>query len=238
MKHFILEKAEQTGIKIIDRESGRFLLWTGITYDEVRRIFLAAIRVPFPKSTIEDVGKYFHIVHILVRPEDKAFDFSKNIVWKTRLDSLDRFQKANVGAYTRVRRGRMERVKGYAKVGARKAIMIGLVAIMATLFGVSPLIAQTKYAEEGTPTQMSLIDIKTKTPGGKVVTLAHPGFDTIGNYNQGQFDPNRNEGFIKLGTPELGANPKATDWKYFRENTSGIPWDKACEWRSPFEKMQ
>jgi hypothetical protein len=38
----------------------------------------------------------------------------------------------------------MERVRGYTKVGVRKAIMIGLIAVMATVFGVSPLLAQTK----------------------------------------------------------------------------------------------
>jgi len=40
-----------------------------------------------------------------------------------------------------------ERVRGYTRAGVRKAIMMGLIAVMATVFGVSPLVAQTKNAE-------------------------------------------------------------------------------------------
>jgi hypothetical protein len=78
----------------------------------------------------------------------------------------------------------------------------------------------------------ALLQAKIKTPRGKVETLPPPGFDKVGGFNKGQFAPGINEGFIKLNTPEIGENPKLKDdLKYFRENSSGIPWEKACEWR-------
>jgi hypothetical protein len=44
----------------------------------------------------------------------------------------------------------MESVRDYTRAGVKKAIMIGLIAVMATVFGVSPSTAQTKYTGEGT----------------------------------------------------------------------------------------
>jgi len=45
-----------------------------------------------------------------------------------------------VKPFTRVPIGKMERVRGYTRAGVRKAIMMGLIAVMATVFGVSSLI--------------------------------------------------------------------------------------------------
>ena len=54
-----------------------------------------------------------------------------------------------------------------------------------------------------------------------------PGFDRIGQYNQGQFAPDRNEGFIKLYTPE--PEDRIPDFK-LAMYPNCVNWVKRCEW--------
>jgi len=51
----------------------------------------------------------------------------------------------------------------------------------------------------------------------------HPGFETIGEYNIGQFEPQ--DGWIKLNTPE------PDDFDYRSKDPFCQRWYKACEWR-------
>ena len=56
------------------------------------------------------------------------------------------------------------------------------------------------------------------------------GFDRIGGYNQGQFSENRNEGFIKLNTPQSeDHNPLLDDPWAILKCPSGR-YIKLCEW--------
>jgi len=60
--------------------------------------------------------------------------------------------------------------------------------------------------------------------GGGCATVP-PGFDRIGGYNDGQFAPDRNEGFIKLNTPESdNFNPRVGSDPFC------VGWVKKCEW--------
>jgi hypothetical protein len=129
MKYFILEKAVQNGVKITDKENRKFILWKGLTKEQVQRIFLTAAKIPFPEATNALVNKYFDISTVALKPGDGAFD------WHHALTTYPHtIQKSEVRPFVRTRLGKWERVSGYMRAGekfaVKKAIKMAVVAVM------------------------------------------------------------------------------------------------------------
>jgi hypothetical protein len=55
-------------------------------------------------------------------------------------------------------------------------------------------------------------------------------FDKIGDYNQGQFDEHRNEGFIKLNTPQSNDHNPLLDDPFASMKCPSGRYVKYCEW--------